>query len=223
MIANIKNDLMTYFLEILREVTWSTKGFQEIYKNSMRLVIVIPLNCSPFSIQPLQLQLRMQISASTHPCIHCAFTQRLVNLRPELVQRRIFSAWRIWTFRFLRIPLIFKSIKTGEIPILFTLTHLHRVTLRTSFEKKQQKISFRSRKTFFRFPPFFRFFIVKKIKNCGKNKRTKENISVKFSILQFWVVCEEEKFRVACCLCGAPERVKKWKIRLENLDTNSTL
>lgn len=75
---------------------------------------------------------------------------------------------------------------------LFTPIHLFTKSRRSlqSRKKKQQKISFRSRKTFFRFPPFFRFFIIKKNQKSWRIKASKtKSFGKRFDL------------SILCCLC----------------------
>lgn len=84
--------------------------------------------------------------------------------------------------------------------------------------ENSRKNHFRSRKTFFRFPPFFRFFIIKKIENRGSSEfKNKTNFRQKFSLSWFFV----NKYPPAAwlllffSLSGATqEQGKKWKVSL---------
>lgn len=129
-----------------------------------------------------------------------------------------------------RFPQLFRSTgRAGQqVSVPFSLPHAlsSRLAQRSLQSKKTAENFVSVAKTFFRFPPFFRFFIIKKFENCAHLARQKAKVSIKVAGFEFFV-CREpaEKFcspRGFFCFSPCGEAVKEEK-KSENFGENLSL
>lgn len=172
----------------------------------------------------------MQIVAHRAIAVSIAFQRHLaIGQRCNCPSRPDYAQWH----RTINLPMLSiccDSFETGLRPQISSQsctppsTPYRCVAVPTSLDsvknvENSRKNHFRSRKTFFRFPPFFRFFIIKKIENRGSSEfKNKTNFRQKFSLSWFFV----NKYPPAAwlllffSLSGATqEQGKKWKVSLE--------
>lgn len=157
-------------------------------------------------------------------CIHPMIgqTSNIKMTAMELRKIKIFLFYVLKTF-----SRIFLKIGDGSkifYWMLFTPTHLifmSHCPSHISRERIKQKNFFLVAKTFFSFPPFFHFFTVKKIENCGKFKVQKDKLSVEFQGLSFVLFVSEKSSarRVASFVfpsSGAPRKTEEEKKKVKN-------
>ena len=131
------------------------------------------MQISPIRIRSPHAPCNFSIALST--AFSFAFTIGAFRCKSQRIHPMALILRKLKNRSFRTFPAVFFEFSDGPMSVCQHKTHFflppHQTSVATltlvDKEKKQQKISFGERKTFFRFPPFFVF----SSKNCGKFKR----------------------------------------------------